>query len=281
MEMIDKLKEVEADIGVKLIRAFMLTFIIACLYFAVNHQELTIPRIIYPNGTTISGSCDFIYNWSQKIRTGNDYITIVLVNITPKLVNMTIDNVNRNSLCNYQDPSLETIGGGTDTSTYTIKYLDKPCTPQIAMNYSGLPTVCPSLAIPNELAKKALNVRLPGAAPCAQDGCIKCLRETWDLLQIPGRPKFNPGPSNNALGYYNSLVTHKEEANTFCFIRDYGYNYQMGGQGFFLNASMWRWNNTPQSWDVLNISYYDNGTEHKRWIDTYSNASDNIWVQER
>jgi hypothetical protein len=175
----------------------------------------------------------------------------------------------------YQEP--------TTTTTLNIQYIcDKvyPCpTPP------SCPTTttqeCSTFVVPAAIEEKALNLRgAAGKPPAVQHGYFLCLQDMWELYQVEGRPKFYPGPSRTeGLDYYTPL--HGYNQSTICFTRDYGYNYHLGGQGFFLNSSMWKWNNTPQYWDVVNRSYYDNGTEKKWWIDTLSNLSDNLWVQER
>jgi hypothetical protein len=141
---------------------------------------------------------------------------------------------------------------------------------------------CPSLAVPPETEKTLLNLPkniISAKPPAVQHGCYVCMAATWEELQLPHRPKFYAGPSlGNAQDYYEPLKGNNITADAYVFPKDYGYNHGMSGEGYFLNITSWKWNNTPQCWDEFNKTA---SNENHTRIDTLCNESNNLWIQRR
>lgn len=166
-----------------------------------------------------------------------------------------------------------------------------PLCPELPTTTTATTTtlICPPATIPPETAKAALNIRLPDAAPCEQSGCIKCLRKEWEILDLPGRPKFNPGPSpGNAQDFYSVLKGNNATSDDYCFQKRTGSEYGLAGEyhgrGFFLNESLWDWTHTNNTWLVDNITTKtdhdgDNYTVNNPYVE--QNESGSLWIQKR
>jgi hypothetical protein len=164
-----------------------------------------------------------------------------------------------------------------------------PLCPEVPTTVTTPPTTCPTLAIPPALAKAALNIRLPDTAPAVQDGCFKCLRKVWETLEIPGRPKFFPGPSpGNALDFYATLKGNNATSEGYLFAKQSGSNYGLSGQyhgiGYFLNGTIWETFPVNDTHIIENSSTWTdadglNWTKYDSYV--IQEETKNLWVQKR
>jgi hypothetical protein len=204
------------------------------------------------------------------------------------------NNMNRfGESVEFSDPpiNLTDFGKGVlapENGGFTLQRCPNVTCPQ--MTCSEIPTcptcgACPDLSIPNETAQRMKNLCKetikPNGNPAISQGCFKAQYAALDILGLKRLSQFYEGSSPNSGSFYDiAAVVGNYSANTFCFTKDDAHQYGRTGVGFLLNASMWRWNNTINYWDVVNTTKI-NDTNYNTYVSTESNISDNLWIQRR
>jgi len=156
------------------------------VWVALNKDDFTAPYISYPDGTHLSGNCDFVWGEFERIRTeARNEISL------EELEAMSLNN----SEIGFMDWE---FGSERDDIELVPCAIPKPCPecpecpPYIAAT-TVTPTSCPtsttiketSIVVDWATQKKIMNLRCNDCATPYQSSYFKCRKDVMKLLDLP------------------------------------------------------------------------------------------------
>jgi hypothetical protein len=238
-----------------------LGFIVFAIWIAINKDSFNTPYVKYPDGSIYSGNCEDVKAvWRSmqesdgvglicptgepcekgyNLKYGTIDINILNATLPPYIVTTTTLMECPKTICPEQ------------TNCSACEQINNTCPKQECPPQTPCVCECPyETGLTKVKTNQLVNVMQkmkPNNSPAFSGGCATCLREVWDIVEIPYcakdatdtrycQPRFNPAPST---GYYNEIGQGKEQTEDnelYCFVNE--------GNQFTILRSSYTINNT-------------------------------------